>query len=174
MSRATIAASGWRRCSTRTRIASIVWRAGSRRARTKRTISCRRLSSEPRHRCDRFPPIRRRKRPGWSGSSSTSAAISGAGRWSENDPRRSFGPPRAPPLTRPSNSALIAKDAVWGALDALHPRRRAIVIMCELEGMTPSAIGSLLGVSTMTVRWHLSMGRRDLKRLLTPQTGDTI
>jgi RNA polymerase sigma-70 factor (ECF subfamily) len=70
-------------------------------------------------------------------------------------------------------SALIAKRAIWGALDVLHPRRRAIVIMSELEGMNPSAIGSLLGVSTMTVRWHLSMGRRDLKRILKPQTGDT-
>lgn len=71
-------------------------------------------------------------------------------------------------------SALIAKRAVWAALDALHPRRRAIVIMSELEGMNPSAIGSLLGVSAMTVRWHLSMGRRDLKRILRPQIGDTI
>jgi RNA polymerase sigma factor (sigma-70 family) len=71
-------------------------------------------------------------------------------------------------------SALIAKRAVWGALDVLRPRRRAIVIMSEIEGMNPSAIGSLLGVSTMTVRWHLSMGRRDLKRILNPQKGDTI
>jgi RNA polymerase sigma-70 factor (ECF subfamily) len=71
-------------------------------------------------------------------------------------------------------SALMAKQAVWGALDTLHPRRRAIVIMSELEGMDPSAIGSLLGVSAMTVRWHLSMGRRDLKRILGPQVGGTI
>ena len=71
-------------------------------------------------------------------------------------------------------SALMAKQAVWGALDILHPRRRAIVIMAELEGMNPSAIGSVLGVSAMTVRWHLSMGRRDLKRILKPLVGDTI
>ena len=70
-------------------------------------------------------------------------------------------------------SALIAKRAVWAALDVLHPRRRAIVIMSELEGLNPSAIGSLLGVSALTVRWHLSMGRRDLKRILQPQKGDT-
>jgi RNA polymerase sigma factor (sigma-70 family) len=69
-------------------------------------------------------------------------------------------------------SALIAKHAIWHALDALHPRRRAIVIMSELEGMPPSAIASLLGVSTMTVRWHLSMARRDLRRILEPQMGD--
>jgi RNA polymerase sigma-70 factor (ECF subfamily) len=71
-------------------------------------------------------------------------------------------------------SALIAKDIVWRALDNLAPRRRAIVVMSELEGMTPAAIGSLLGVSAMTVRWHLSMGRRDLKRILLPETGDTL
>jgi RNA polymerase sigma-70 factor (ECF subfamily) len=70
-------------------------------------------------------------------------------------------------------SALIAKRAIWGALDVLPPRRRAIVIMSELEGMHPSAIGALLGVSAMTVRWHLSMARRDLKRILRPQTGVT-
>jgi RNA polymerase sigma-70 factor (ECF subfamily) len=69
-------------------------------------------------------------------------------------------------------SGLIAKRAVWAALDRLKPRRRAIVIMHELEGMTPAAIASLLGVAVMTVRWHLSMGRRDLKHFLAPQTGE--
>src|SRR5439155_18068 len=78
-------------------------------------------------------------------------------------------------VTYPSSveSALIAKRAVWAALDQLQPRRRAIIIMHELEGMSSSAIASLLGVSLMTVRWHLSMGRRDLKRVLKPNIGDT-
>ena len=70
-------------------------------------------------------------------------------------------------------SALHARRAVWTALDRLHPRRRAIVVMAELEGMSPSAIAALLGVSPMTVRWHLSMGRRDLKRALAPLMGGT-
>lgn len=65
-----------------------------------------------------------------------------------------------------AEAALIAKQAVWTALDTLHPRRRAILILHELEGMTHSAIGTLLGVSTVTVRWHLSMARHDLKKLL--------
>jgi len=69
-------------------------------------------------------------------------------------------------------SALIAKEAVWAALDLLHPRRRAIVIMHELEGQSPSSIASMLGVSRITVGWHLSMGRRDLKRVLAPHLGD--
>ena len=39
--------------------------------------------------------------------------------------------------------------------------------------MSLSAIASFLGVSGMTVRWDLSMGRRDLKRILTPYMGVT-
>jgi RNA polymerase sigma-70 factor (ECF subfamily) len=90
--------------------------------------------------------------------------------------KRSAATLRADAITYPSNveSALIAKRAVWAALDVLQPRRRAIVIMHELEGMSPPAIASLLGISGLTVRWHLSMGRRDLKRVLKPHMGDTL
>lgn len=82
---------------------------------------------------------------------------------------------RAEATTYPANveTALAAKRTVWAALDRLHPRRRAIVIMHELEGTSPAAIASLLGVAVMTVRWHLSMGRRDLKNALASQMGDT-
>ena len=69
-------------------------------------------------------------------------------------------------------SALVARRTVWAALDRLRPRRRAIVVMHELEGMTPAAIASLLGVTLMTVRWHLSMGRRDLREALAAHLGD--
>jgi DNA-directed RNA polymerase specialized sigma24 family protein len=34
--------------------------------------------------------------------------------------------------------------------------------MYELEGVTVPAIARQLGVSAVTVRWHLSMGRREL------------
>jgi RNA polymerase sigma-70 factor (ECF subfamily) len=83
---------------------------------------------------------------------------------------------RADAITSPSNaeSALIATQTVWAALDRLQPRRRAIVVLHELEGMTPAAIASLLGLSPLTVRWHLSMGRRDLKRVLAPHMGDIL
>jgi RNA polymerase sigma-70 factor (ECF subfamily) len=69
-------------------------------------------------------------------------------------------------------SALIAKRTIWRALDALAPRRRAIIVMCELEGMSIGAIASLLGVTRTTVRWHLSMGRSELKRALAPYMGE--
>jgi RNA polymerase sigma-70 factor (ECF subfamily) len=70
-------------------------------------------------------------------------------------------------------AALIARTAVWQALNVLAPRRRAIVVMFELEGLAIPAIASLLGISAITVRWHLSMGRRDLTRALKAYMGDS-
>jgi RNA polymerase sigma-70 factor (ECF subfamily) len=67
--------------------------------------------------------------------------------------------------------SLIARHAVWQALDVLSPRRRSIVVMHELEGMDPSAIAALLGISAITVRWHLALGKRDLARVLTVDKG---
>jgi len=45
--------------------------------------------------------------------------------------------------------------------------------MYELEGLAIPAIAALLGISIITVRWHLSMGRRDLIGVLKPYMGDT-
>ncbi len=70
-------------------------------------------------------------------------------------------------------AALIARTAVWQALEMLPPRRRAIVVMYEIEGTSIPAIASLLGINAITVRWHLSMGRRELKQALQKYTGDT-
>ncbi len=42
-------------------------------------------------------------------------------------------------------AALIARNAIWQALDALAPRRRAIVVMVELEGLGIPAVASLFG-----------------------------
>ena len=69
-------------------------------------------------------------------------------------------------------AVLVARATVWRALDTLTPRRRAVVVMHELEGLTISAIASLLHISAITVRWHLSVGRRALARVLRPQMGD--
>jgi RNA polymerase sigma factor (sigma-70 family) len=68
-------------------------------------------------------------------------------------------------------AALIARTAVWQALDILPPRRRAIVVMYELEGLTIPVIASLLGISAITVRWHLSMGRHELSGVLKSYLG---
>jgi RNA polymerase sigma-70 factor (ECF subfamily) len=74
--------------------------------------------------------------------------------------------------TADSEAALVARAAVWSALDALPPRRRAILVLHELEELTVNDVAALLGISAITVRWHLSRGRRELARILTPQTGE--
>lgn len=63
-------------------------------------------------------------------------------------------------------TAVIARALVWRALDRLPPRRRAAIVLYELEGATIPAIAKLLGVTPVTVRWHLSRGRRELARVL--------
>jgi DNA-directed RNA polymerase specialized sigma24 family protein len=52
------------------------------------------------------------------------------------------------------------------ALDVLSPRRRAILVLYELEGATIPAIAKLVGVTPVTVRWHLSIGRREMAKAL--------
>ena len=49
---------------------------------------------------------------------------------------------------------------------ALPPRRRAILVMYELEGAAIPAIAQLLGIRAVTVRWHLSVGRSEMARLI--------
>ena len=68
----------------------------------------------------------------------------------------------ARPIATDGETAFVAKTTVWRALDRLAPRRRAVIVMHELEGATISAIAEQLGVTAVTVRWHLSVGRREL------------
>jgi len=63
-------------------------------------------------------------------------------------------------------AGVIARTLVWRALDRLPPRRRAAVVLYELEGATIPAIAQLLGITAVTVRWHLSVGRRELARII--------
>ena len=66
-------------------------------------------------------------------------------------------------------SAAIAHSVVWRALEALAPRRRAVLVMHELEGTGVDAIARTLGISAVTVRWHLSRGRRQLEQAIRHQ-----
>ncbi len=72
------------------------------------------------------------------------------------------------PQEAPDNpeATAMARTMVWKALDILSPRRRAILVMYELEGAGIPAIAKLLGVTPVTVRWHLSRGRRELAKIL--------
>jgi RNA polymerase sigma-70 factor (ECF subfamily) len=60
------------------------------------------------------------------------------------------------------HSAYVERATVWRALDALAPRRRAVVTLFELDGLSVRDIAVLLGISPVTVRWHLSRGRKEL------------
>jgi RNA polymerase sigma-70 factor (ECF subfamily) len=69
-------------------------------------------------------------------------------------------------------AAFIARSLVWRALDALPPRRRAALVLYELEGATIPAIARLLGVTAVTVRWHLSAGRRQMAAIIGTRDGE--
>ena len=65
--------------------------------------------------------------------------------------------------------ALIARRTIWKALNRPPPRRRAAIALYELDGLHIAEIAALLGVSAVTVRWHLSRGRRELARIVSSQ-----
>ncbi len=65
-------------------------------------------------------------------------------------------------------SALVARLTVRKALSCLPPRRRAIVVLHEVEGMPVGRIAEVLGTARVTVRWHLSQARKELANWLSP------
>jgi RNA polymerase sigma-70 factor (ECF subfamily) len=60
----------------------------------------------------------------------------------------------------------VTRDLVARALAGLAPRRRAILVFHHLDDLAVSDIAQLLGVTRVTVRWHLSKARRELLRQL--------
>jgi RNA polymerase sigma-70 factor (ECF subfamily) len=70
-------------------------------------------------------------------------------------------------------ASFIAHSVVWHALNGLSPRRRAVLVMYELEGISVAAIARLLGVTQVTVRWHLSQGRRQMANTLENSRGES-
>jgi RNA polymerase sigma-70 factor (ECF subfamily) len=65
-------------------------------------------------------------------------------------------------------SAAVARATVGAALARLTPRRRAVVVLHELEGLPVERIARLLGVARVTVRWHLAAARAQLAAALAP------
>ena len=86
--------------------------------------------------------------------------------WRKKDVRRRAAIHVEPAREGGFEAALVARATVQQALQALPPRRRAILVMYELEGTTIPAIAALLGIRAVTVRWHLSVGRGELARLI--------
>ena len=89
-------------------------------------------------------------------------------RWRRNAVRRRFQheADKTRMVTPSGEAAMIARSTVWQALQRLPPRRRAILVMCELEGLSITSVAESLGVHPVTVRWHLSRGRRELASVI--------
>lgn len=60
----------------------------------------------------------------------------------------------------------VARATVQAALARLAPRRRAAIVLHELEGKPVRDVARLLGVTEVTVRWHLLAARRELAKVL--------
>lgn len=78
------------------------------------------------------------------------------------------------PLPRIASSPedrTVARHTVRHALQRLAPRRRAVVVLVELEGRSTSEVAALLGIRPVTVRWHLSRARRELRAFLSVEKG---
>jgi RNA polymerase sigma-70 factor, ECF subfamily len=64
------------------------------------------------------------------------------------------------------------RDRFAEAVSGLPPRQRAIVQLFEVEGYDTGEIAEMLGMSTVTVRWHLHEARARLRRALAPLRSD--
>lgn len=71
------------------------------------------------------------------------------------------------PLAEPDpEGSAVARATVSAALAQLPARRRAIVVLAELEGCEARQIAQLLGITQVTVRWHLAIGRKQMLEAL--------
>jgi RNA polymerase sigma-70 factor (ECF subfamily) len=95
--------------------------------------------------------------------------------WRRRSVRNAF--LQRPDSARPAAGPAITAEglAVRAALGSLTPKRRAIVLMAEVEGHNSVEIARTLGMRPVTVRWHLSAARRQLRSQLQaskPDSGD--
>jgi RNA polymerase sigma-70 factor (ECF subfamily) len=94
-------------------------------------------------------------------------------RWRQTATRERLDRSTPPPgIEAPDpEAALVARSVVWTALATLDPRRRAVLVMHELEGLPIDAVARTLGITSVTVRWHLSKGRRQLAAAIRGEGG---
>lgn len=57
-------------------------------------------------------------------------------------------------------------ESVTRALKTLPPRQRAVAVLHDLEDRDVAEVARLLGITRVTVRWHLAAARSRLKALL--------
>jgi RNA polymerase sigma-70 factor, ECF subfamily len=77
----------------------------------------------------------------------------------------------AEPPPQAAGAAAVARLTVGRLLERLPTRRRAVLVLHELEGWAVADIARALGLRQVTVRWHLSAARRDLARALDASKG---
>lgn len=74
----------------------------------------------------------------------------------------------AEPAAPGPESAVVAQATVSAALARLPARRRAVVVLHEIEELPVAGVARLLGIAAVTVRWHLLAARRQLAAMLLP------
>jgi RNA polymerase sigma-70 factor (ECF subfamily) len=57
----------------------------------------------------------------------------------------------------------VARSSLETALAALPPRRRAVIVLSEIEELPTAEVARLLGLREATVRWHRAKGLRELR-----------
>jgi RNA polymerase sigma-70 factor, ECF subfamily len=74
----------------------------------------------------------------------------------------------ASPIMAPDDSAshFARKKAVEEILRRVSPKKRAVLVMADFEGMTAPEIGEILGVPDATVRTRLFHARKELATLV--------
>ena len=63
-------------------------------------------------------------------------------------------------------AAAVSSDRLGRAIATLKPRRRAILLLHELDGRGVGEIAELFRLRQATVRWHLAAAKRALRRVL--------
>ncbi len=77
------------------------------------------------------------------------------------------------PSADPESQNILGEDlaALQRALETLPPKKRAVVVLVELQGMAQEDVARVLGIPAATVRTRLFSARRVLREALGPKGG---
>jgi RNA polymerase sigma-70 factor (ECF subfamily) len=75
-----------------------------------------------------------------------------------------------------ATEAAERSERLRGALERLSPKRRAVLVLHDLEGLDVNEIAEIVEANPLTVRSRLRDGRRDLAKVLAddPYFGDAV
>lgn len=85
-------------------------------------------------------------------------------RWRRQEVRRRRTESPAMPAIQNPETTAATRELVSAALALLSPRRRAVTVLRYLEDRDTKDIARVLGISQVTVRWHLAAARQQLRR----------